>query len=180
MEEWRNVIGFEGLYLVSNFGRVQKINKTKENTIKVLQIDKHGYVRVQLWKNGKSKLKLLHRLVVEAFVSNENNLPYINHKDEDKTNNRGDNLEWCTGGYNNRFGTRGKRIAKNNIGKHGKQVIGISKDNTSVVKFNSIEEASIFIGRTKQAICENCKGRTKYCNGYKWFYYKEVVLYETK
>lgn len=94
MEEiFKPIRGFEGLYEVSNFGRVMSIRR---GIFLKGKVDKDGYIEYCLRYNGKAKHKRGHRLVAEAFIPNPNNLPVINHKDHSKDNNRVDNLEWCT------------------------------------------------------------------------------------
>ena len=130
MEEWRDVKGFEGFYAVSNYGRVKtvdhyspykkipgKVQHIKES-IKTLGKDKNGYSTVMLYKGSEiKKLCKVHRLVAEAFIDNPNNLPQVNHKDENKSNNNVSNLEYCDCVYNNNYGTRNKRISENKKGK---------------------------------------------------------------
>lgn len=103
MEEWKNVIGYEGLYEVSNKGNVRNVRR---NTLLRLSKNKYGYIQVWLYKNGIRTGFNVHRLVAEVFLSNPDNLPMINHKDEDKTNNNVTNLEWCTAKYNVNYGHR--------------------------------------------------------------------------
>ena len=109
-EIWKNIKDYEGLYQISNLGRVKRIWKTKENICTpILQKE---YYYINLCKHQKSKRKLLHRLVAQAFIPNPDNLTEVNHKDEDKLNNRVENLEWCTSKYNSNYGTRNIRKAK--------------------------------------------------------------------
>jgi hypothetical protein len=103
-EEWKPIENYEDLYWVSNFGNVKSKRKNKK-----LSINLDGYYVVNLSKNGKSKIFNVHRLVAKAFISNPNNLPQVNHKDENKLNNNVDNLEWCDSNYNHNYGTRNKR-----------------------------------------------------------------------
>ena len=103
MEEWKNVIGYEGLYEVSSIGNVRNVRR---NTLLKLSKTNNGYIRVFLYKNGISTGFQVHRLVAQAFLPNPDNLPMINHKDEDKTNNNVTNLEWCTAKYNVNYGHR--------------------------------------------------------------------------
>jgi hypothetical protein len=100
--EWKPVFGYEGLYEVSNIG---EIRHTKGNIKKpTIKKDKHtNYKQVSLWKDGKNKSFLVHRLVAQAFIPNPNNYPIINHKDEDGTNNCVVNLEWCNHSYNTKY-----------------------------------------------------------------------------
>ena len=123
-EVWVDIIGFEGLYQVSNLGNVKSmshvqcyvdsINRTCTRTrkgrvlIPALMRD-NGYLGVTLYKNGVRCTRAVHRLVAEAFIPNTDGLPQVNHRDEDKTNNRIDNLEWCTTSYNVNYGTANDR-----------------------------------------------------------------------
>ena len=112
IEEWRDVVGFEGLYQVSNLGRVKGLDRLVDTNInnvnrrihkgKLLkpQFNNKGYKRVNLCKNGNKNFAFVHRLVAEAFIPNPNNYPVVNHKDENPKNNCVENLEWCTQKYN--------------------------------------------------------------------------------
>lgn len=102
IELWRDVSNFEGYYQVSNFGRVRGLPRTDRlgrrinPKVLTLQRDKDGYSVVNLTKNENVKAVKVHRLVAIAFLSNECGLPEVNHIDGNKSNNRADNLEWCT------------------------------------------------------------------------------------
>ena len=108
-EQWRDIRGYEGLYQISNLGRVK--NLCSDKVLKIT-INRNGYCMVGLRKNSKTKLYQLHRLVAEAFIPNPDNLPQVNHKDENKQNPYADNLEWCTAKYNSTYGTGAKRSAE--------------------------------------------------------------------
>ncbi|HFI0121397.1 TPA: NUMOD4 motif-containing HNH endonuclease [Streptococcus suis] len=105
-ENWKDIVGYEGSYQVSNFGNVRKLDtvETQKNGRRrfrkgrLLTPKKHnmGYLRSELWKNGKMNSFYIHRLVAEAFVDNPNGKPEVNHLDGDKKNNHFENLEWCT------------------------------------------------------------------------------------
>lgn len=105
MEEWKDVIGYEGLYQVSNLGNIKsfKIDK-KEGKIMKLKVDKDGYLQIGIRdKYGTRSFFRVHRLVAFAFIDNPNNHYYVNHKDCNVSNNNVENLEWCTVEYNNKY-----------------------------------------------------------------------------
>jgi len=110
-EEWRPIVGYEGLYEVSNLGRVRSNarRKCRGGIVKPVASGS-GYLAVTLSKESATSRRLVHRLVAEAFLDNIENLPVVNHKDEDKTNNCASNLEWCTVSYNNTYGTKIARM----------------------------------------------------------------------
>lgn len=128
IEEWRTIVGYEGLYEVSNTGQIRsfdryvkysngRIHLHKGKVLSPIK-DKDGYLQVNLCYNGKIHQIKIHRLVAQAFLSNPDNLPYVNHKDEVKTNNSVDNLEWCDVKYNNNYGSR-KDKARDTAIKNG-------------------------------------------------------------
>lgn len=131
-EIWRPVEGYEGLYEVSSYGRVRsldrydKMNRFWKGRILNLSDNGIGYLRVQLYSNNKAKWFFVHRLVAIAFIPNPDNLPEVNHIDEDKTNNRIDNLEFCDHKYNLNFGTIKDRIRDTKL-KNG-HWSGLSKE----------------------------------------------------
>ena len=108
-ELWKDIKGYEGLYMISSYGRVYSFYSKDFLT---LTENKYGYLQVSLYKNSKKKSFKVHRLVSEAFIPNPDCLSCINHRDEDKTNNKIDNLEWCTYKYNNNYGTKNTRANK--------------------------------------------------------------------
>lgn len=119
MELWKDIQGYEGYYQVSNEGRVKSLERDVEwrGTIRhqserILKESTHnrGYKRVVLY-NGSPNIEFVHRLVAEAFIPNPNNYPIINHKDENPSNNRVENLEWCTPQYNNTYNDRHLKCA---------------------------------------------------------------------
>ena len=119
-EIWKPVVGYEGLYEVSSYGRVRSLDKyvkykskgyrLHRGRILTGSISRCGYIMCHIRVNEVSKYYLVHRLVAEAFIPNLDNLSCINHKDEDKTNNCVENLEWCSHRYNNTYGTRKERF----------------------------------------------------------------------
>ena len=121
-EIWKDIKDYKNLYQVSSLGRVKSLRRTaksKNGSIrtvgeKILNINKNksGYLMVLLSKGGKKKGIKIHRLVAQAFLPNPNNLPQVNHRNENKSDNRVENLEWCTQDYNNKYGTRTERTSK--------------------------------------------------------------------
>lgn len=132
IEEWRPIEGYEGVYEVSSYGRVRSLDRYDSNNhflkgrILKLCADKYGYLNVGLSLGNKEKKYKVHRLVAEAFLPNPDNLPQVNHLDEDKTNNRVDNLEMCTAKYNSNYGSRKDRVRDTAI-KNGSWS-GLSKE----------------------------------------------------
>ena len=159
-EEWRDILGYEGLYQVSNLGRV----KNNKNKIMKHHMNEKGYYRITLCKYGKRKSHLIHRLVAEAFIPNRCNLSEVNHIDENKGNNQVENLEWCTHKYNSNYGTRNKRMGKSMEGKYLGNKSSTSKRvmcvNTNEV-FGSIREAGRKYNISNGDISKCCKGKLK-------------------
>lgn len=181
-EIWKDIPNYEGLYEVSNFGRV----KSKDRTLlharcgtqtrkgKLLSAAKStsGYLRVTLCKNNKTKTFSVHRLVAITFIPNPNNFPQVNHLDEDKTNNCVSNLEWCTQAYNNKYGTREIRSSMSNRNKKSssKPVVQYSKHGKFINEWPSIREAGRQVGGKSTNISACCKRRMKTAYGYVWRY----------
>lgn len=186
-EQWKNIEGYEGLYQVSNYGRVrsldryvkhskggQKLLKGKEVKTRINKTT--GYIEVGLSKDGKQTYHTIHRLIARAFIPNPNNLPVINHIDGCKINNSIDNLEWCTQQYNiqHSFNTG---LSKNNMTQeisslgnkaHRRKVRCIEDD----IIFDSVKDAANYCGVDSARITVVCKGRRKTVKG-KHFEYVE-------
>lgn len=138
-EIWRPIEGYEGLYEVSSYGRVKSVDRYDNNNhfrkselMNFFYVG--GYLRVVFSKNGIVKKYLVHRLVAQAFIPNPDNLPQVNHKDENKTNNNVDNLEWCDAKYNRNYGTakiRGKETAI----KNGYYKTGLSRKDLGNIEY---------------------------------------------
>lgn len=170
-EIWKPILNYEGLYEVSNWGRVKSIRFGKERILKP-GTNKYGYSIVILCKNGKVKSFSVHRLVAEAFIPNTHNYPCVNHKDECKTNNNVNNLEWCTYTYNNNYGTKIERISKNrDTSKYFKPILQYTLDGVFVREWKSIAEAGRN-GFNQGHITDCCRGVRKTHKGF-IFKYKE-------
>lgn len=171
MEEiWKDIKGYEGLYQISNLGNVKSFNYRKMKTTKNKQInlDKNGYSYVILYGKDKPKLKRIHRLVAEAFIPNPHNLPQVNHKNEIKSDNTIENLEWCNSKYNNTYGDRINKT-KNKLYIKVKQY---DKNNSLIKVWQGIRIASISLGINNGHISDCCKHKRKSAGGYIWEYYK--------
>ena len=165
-EEWRDIKGYEGLYQVSNLGRVKSLNYKNTGKEEILSNipRKDGYSIAGLSKNSKSKPFYVHRLVALHFIPNPNNLPQVNHKDENKENNKVSNLEWCTQSYNNCYGTRIKRASESSKGKNKGSKNGRARKILCVTtreEFNCIQEAAEHYSINKCHITNCCQGKVK-------------------
>lgn len=177
MEEWRDVIGFEGFYQVSNEGRVRSVDRYVANSrngkktflrkgiVKKQTKGSAGYLTVTFNRDGKMYTRLVHRLVAEAFCARPNDSCIeVNHIDENKENNHASNLEWCTTLYNLNYGTRTKRAIK----KRSYTVFQCSMDGARLRSFPSISEAARAVGGSPSNIMYACRGRFSSMYGYKW------------
>lgn len=171
-EVWKDVEGYEGHYLVSNYGRIKSFYKNKNGRfIKPLVMNAgKGYEQVGLYKNGRQKKILLHRLIAEAFIANPDKLPFVNHIDENKTNNHVENLEWCTRSQNNNHGTRNQRIANSQSIPVSAKCLRTGKE----LHFKSIAEASRQ-GFNASSIWKVCNGKMNKHHEYVWKYEKKEV-----
>ena len=169
-EQWKPVEGYEGLYEISNLGRVKSLKYGKERIMKPGK-DGNGYLLVHLYKNGKPKMFKVHRLVAEAFIPNPFDFSEINHINEDKTNNIVSNIEWCNRLYNSNFGTRNKRIAS--ALSNAIEASKYEDFRTIELRFVSTREAERN-GFKHGAVSSCCRGCYHYegNNKYKGFYWR--------
>ena len=182
-EYWKPVVEYEGLYMVSNWGRVKsfdtyrkgingsvrfykgRILKPKTNT--------HGYFQVDLYKNGKKKIHLVHRLVAEAFIEIPEELKHlkgtrylqVNHKDENKQNNNVNNLEWCSAKYNSNYGTAIERSSK----KRSKPILQYTLEGQFIREWESIAECGRN-GYDQGNVAACCQGKRKSHHKFIWRY----------
>ena len=162
-EELKDIKDYEGLYAITRDGNVWSYKSNKFLKHKLAR----GYHQVILCKEGKGKTYYIHRLVAKVFIPNPDNLPQVNHKDEDKSNNCVENLEWCDVKYNINYGTRTKRAAK-------KQSIPVYCEELNRT-FNSQVEAAKELGLNRCNIVSCCKGKRKTTGGYHWRYAETSV-----
>ena len=166
MEEWKDIKGYEGLYQISNKGRVKSLGNNKTRKEKILKENKNtdGYSEVTLCKNGKCKKYRVHRLVAEAFIPTSDKSLCVNHKDENKSNNCVENLEWCDRLYNNNYGTRNERLSRKIICIETNEVFMGAKD--------AIDK--MFGGKGRPSnITNQLKGRSKSAFKYHFKYIDE-------
>ena len=160
-EVWKLIEGYE--YMVSNLGRVKSLERIDylghHRKEKILKPGKtaDGYLQVGLWKDGKRKSYHIHRLVANAFIPNPNNLPEVNHIDEDKTNNKVENLEWCNKTYNKRYSSA---VAVNQYTLEGK----------FIKTWSCMREIEYQLGFNQGSISHCCQGERKSASGFIWRY----------
>lgn len=163
-EIWKDIEGYEGYYMVSNLGNVKSLNYKgtgKEGILKPKK-DRYGYLQVGLSKDNEKKFYTVHRLVAQAFLDNSDNLPEVNHKDENKQNNHADNLEFCTSKYNANYGTRNEKLSK--------PIVGVDRVTGLIVEFMSAHEAERKLGINNGSIIKCCQGKSKSAGGFVWYY----------
>lgn len=161
-EIWKPIIGYESRYIISNKGEIKSLKRNK-----VLKKElRRNYWSIQLYDGNKFKHFSIHRLVGIHFVENPNNLPFINHIDENKLNNNANNLEWCTASYNINYGTCIQRAVE----KKSIPVMQLDKNKNLINIFSSISEAESKTKVHNPNIIKCCKGERKTAGGYIWKY----------
>ena len=167
IENWRDIEGYEGFYQVSSLGRVKSLGRwvsakgdsvkfIKERILKPRKNPK-GYLQVVLYNGEKVKSYYIHRLVGKSFLPNSNNLTDVNHIDENKTNNRVDNLEWCDRTYNIRY-------------SQTKPVNQFTLDGKFIRRWDCMKDIKYSLGFSDGYICDCCKGKHKSAYGFIWRY----------
>lgn len=175
IEQWKPIQGYEGLYEVSNKGRVKSLGNGGKNQYSNKEIYKvpiklsNGYLRVNLCKDGKIKSYLVHRLVANAFIPNPDNLEQVNHKDENKHNNNVENLCWCSAKENSNYGTRNERISSSltNHEKFSTIIKCFNLETNKITYYSSIHEASRYFKVNPSIIWQSMyKSKTPYHKRY--------------
>lgn len=187
-ERWKEIPGYEGIYYISDLGRVY--SHYSQKCLKPLTTHA-GYHRVHLCKDGKTFNASIHRLVATAFIPNPESKPTVNHINEIKTDNRSENLEWATNSEQNIHGTRIKRVVAHtdykarNIdyssvaAKHDyfnmnkaqmRSVLLFDKDEIFIAKFDSLSQAACSFGVSKSSMYRYLNGERRCRGGYKWKY----------
>lgn len=169
--EWKQIKGFDG-YFINVEGQIKSTRSFKGTQEKILKPSKNqqGYITYNLMRSGKVYQKPLHRLLMETFIPNINNLPCINHIDGNILNNSLDNLEWCTYSHNNKeaykLGLKQSRIKP-------KQVIQLNKNNEIENVFESLQQVEKTLGYSSGNIAQVCNRKRKSAYGYIWRYVNE-------
>ena len=181
METWKDIQGYEGLYQVSDLGRIRSLGRVcnsknnskskKRERILTQEVTVFGYCRVRLFNSeGNAKHYMTHRIVAKAFIGEVDGFE-INHKNEIKTDNRVENLEIVTSKQNCNYGTRNKRISKKNSANKNlwtKGVIQKDKSGNVIARYESRLEAERKTGVHNRHISQCCNGERKTASGYIW------------
>ncbi len=162
-ENWKPIGG--GKYEVSDLGHIRRVSTGK---LLKPRLNSCGYQRVQLCIGGKAKWHFIHRLVAEEFVEGAGR--QVNHRNEDKTDNRAENLEWCSASYNCKYNDIGKKRVANRM----KPVTQIAISGEMIRTFPSIHEAARQVGCMAAHITSVCQGKRKSIGGYRWSYASDV------
>ena len=171
VEEWRDVKGYENLYQVSRKGRVRSSHKGYWEVLTSV-VNRHGYNQYLFHKNGKRKNMRGNRLVAEAYILNPDNLPFVNHKDENPANDCVDNLEWCTAKYNVNYGTARQRTSINH--SKNRPVCMFDVDGAFIREFYNLNEAAKYIQGKHTCILRCCCNKVFCYKGYIWRYKEDV------
>lgn len=179
-EVWKDIDDYEGLYQVSNMGRVRSLDRIVKNHYSFKQVKgrilkqtstKLNYKRVTFSINQKQKSFLVHRLIAKAFIPNPHNCPIINHKDENPANNNISNLEWCTHTYNMNYGTAISRKTKKLLNKQGAKKVYQYLKGELIKVWPSASECRRS-GFSQGHVSSCCRGVRKQHKGFTWSYEK--------
>ena len=187
-EIWKDIKGFEGMYQVSNLGRVRSVDRfdsigrLQKGNIKAIRDNGKGYKTVNLHKDNKDKKCRVHRLVATAFIENPDNKPEVHHIDSDRSNNKLENLQWVTSKENNNFPEHIESMKKNpNWLKTRKSAVAKATEKAIVVnsrrtkftrgdvslEFSSLAEGARQLGLDRSRCAKVANGKRKHTHGYK-------------
>lgn len=168
-EIWKPIVGYEGLYEVSNLGNVKSLNWKNTKEEKCLYLKKHnkGYLQVELVKNKNKKMVLVHRIVAETFLENLSNKPQINHKDYNRSNNNVENLEWCTNSENMKHSALRK---KSKPIKRNEKIIQYDFNGNIIKTWENCIAIKSKYKYNQTSIFECCEGKRKTAYGFIWRY----------
>lgn len=166
MEIWKDIPNYEGLYQVSNLGRIKNNKKIRKLTLR-----KDGYLHIPLRKNGINKFYLVHQIVAKTFIDNPKKYKEINHIDENKANNKVENLEWCSRSYNINYGSANY----NRSLTEGKKINQYTKDGIFIKQWDTIKGASNSLNIKLPHIIRVLKGRRKSTGGFVFKYVEETI-----
>lgn len=180
-EIWLDLKGYEDSYEISNKGtlrskdRKSTAGKRIKGKIVATKTNNRGYVQTHLNIDGKCLMKLIHRLVAETFIDNPNGYEQVNHKNEDKTDNSVENLEWCTNLYNRRYGKGIIAMSQNRdykeiLRNRNKQIEQLDLDGNRIKIWPNIATAKRELGVNDTSVSFCCRGKQKTAGGYVWKY----------
>ena len=187
LEIWKDIPDYEGLYQASNMGNIRSIaRKHTKGGILRYSMGSGGYKQLVLCKNGKPRTYMIHRLIAKTFLTNDNNLKEINHKDENKLNNCLENLEYCDRIYNQNYGTAIIRMVKNHNYKESiiksaahrdynliaqktrKKILQLDLNDNIIKEWDGIRVASKQLSLSVSNISKCCNNKAKTCGNYRW------------
>ena len=174
MEVWKDIDGYEGLYQVSNTGKVRSLRYRNRDEVRELFLkpDNRGYLQVELHNNGKKRMFTVHKLVATHFVRGYKKGYVVNHINENKMDNRAENLEWCSLSCNLEYSRNlhPERTSKGVPRRCVKEIIQFTLDGVVVRKWASAIDIKSTFGFNEWSIKECCKGKRKTAYGYRWQY----------
>ena len=170
-EIWKDIKGYQGLYQVSNLGRIKSI---KRNIFLKAHTNSKGYLVVSLSKNNSLSTYRIHRLVAETFIPNLENKPQVNHINGIKSDNRIDNLEWCTNSENQKHAFKNglQKSVVGNSNPNSKEILQFSLSGQLIKKWDSLYDIYNTLGISRSSIWRCCTGKYKKSHNFIWKYNK--------